>query len=299
MQIEDLGGDEGFENFKTSNKTLLVDADTLIFAACVMNEYQEDLLPREFYSDAEWDEIVNNPYYDSESHAIWYLDEEKAWSDIVERLLEIQGLTNTKDYELHLTSGKGFRAKVDPMYKGNRAKLRYPTGLQIMKDKAVKELGAIIHTEFESDDIVVAKKMKWPNKYIMSSPDKDVLYSVPGKHFNYYRSVQYNIEPKWVEVDAETALKFQYYQCLMGDSTDNIKGCPGIGKKRAEEALRDLVSTCDMWKKVVSMFEAKGLTIKDALRDMRLVSMHQLYYDAKKDKWEVRLWEPPCDAKKA
>jgi hypothetical protein len=297
MQIDDLGDTEGLDGFEQPTKTLLVDADTLIFASCVMNEYQEDLLPREFYTEAEWQEVIEHPLYDEDTHSIWYLDEEKAWNDIVERLLEIQSMTNTKDYELHLTSGKGFRAKIDPMYKGNRAKLRYPTGLHLMKEKAVKELGAIIHSEFESDDIVVAKKMKWPNKYIMSSPDKDVLYSVPGKHFNYYRSVKHNIEPTWVEVDNETALKFQYVQCLMGDSTDNIKGCPGIGKKRAEKALENLISTCDMWKTIVKLFESKGLTVKDALRDMRLVSMHQLFYNPKKDKWEIRLWEPPCDPK--
>ena len=48
------------------NKIALIDADTIIFSACVSTEIVEELLPKSFYSDVEWMEIESNPYYNEE-----------------------------------------------------------------------------------------------------------------------------------------------------------------------------------------------------------------------------------------
>ena len=44
-------------------------------------------------------------------------------------------------------------------------------------------------------------------------------------------------------------------------------------------------------KVVVKLFKSKKLTIKEAIRDMRLVNMHQLDIDGE----TINLWNPPCD----
>ena len=48
------------------DKIALIDADTIIFSACVSTEIVEELLPKSFYSDVEWMEIESNPYYNEE-----------------------------------------------------------------------------------------------------------------------------------------------------------------------------------------------------------------------------------------
>ena len=289
--FENLGEEEGLEEFKTSNKIALIDADTIVYAACSTQEYADEVLSKEFYSDEEYEELINHPFYDDKTQAIWQVDEEAVLNLCIERITEIQALTNTKSVELHFTEGRNFRYDVDPMYKGNRSKTKYPAGLRETKAALLKLYSGGIHSEFEADDIVVMLKRTQPTKYILCAVDKDVYKAVPGKHFNYYRSVLYNIDMKWVETEAKDAYQFPYIQTLMGDSTDNIKGCPGIGKVKAAKAIEGLVTPCDMWKAVVKLFKSKKLTVKDAIRDMRLVNMHQLTIDKK-----IVLWEPPCEA---
>lgn len=288
--IEDLGAEEGLEVYKKSNKIALIDADTIIFAAAVIQEYSEDLLPKELYSDGEWQEIIEHPNYDEAEGCIWHTDEEKLYEVCVGRIREIQYVTNTKDVELYFTSGKNFRYEVDPMYKANRKNNHYPMGIAMTRDRLLKEFNGTICTTYEADDMVVMLKRTQPEKYVLCACDKDVYLSVPGTHFNYYRSELHNIPMKWIEIEAKDAYQFPYIQTLMGDTTDNIRGCPGIGKVKAAKAIAGLVTPEDMWKAVVKLFRSKKLTVKDAIRDMRLVNMHQLSING-----EIVLWQPPCN----
>ena len=287
--ISDLGAEEGLEDYKSGNKILLLDADTVAYTACLRHEYADDLLPRDMYSDSEWDTLINAPGYDEQDGCIWTINVEEATQSAIEQIRDIQSATDTKSVEAYFTSGRNFRYEVYPMYKGNRAKTRYPTGISQVKDELHKMYPGEICTEYEADDIVVMLKRTQPKKYVLAAIDKDVYKSVQGKHYNYYYSAKYGIEPKWVETEAKDAYQFPYLQTLMGDSTDNIRGCPGIGPKKAEKALAGLVTPCDMWRAVVSLFISKKLTIKDAMQDMRLVNMHQLGLDK-----NITLWEPPC-----
>ena len=287
----DLGEEEGLDDFKVSNKIALIDADTIVYASCVTREYADDLLAREMYTDEEWDDIVNHPGYDEAEDCIWMYNLDDVLADCKSRIIEIQSLTNTKSAELHFTEGRNFRYDVYDMYKANRKNTRYPQGMGAVKRKLLETYDGGIHSTYEADDIVVLRKRINPDKYVLCAVDKDVYKSVVGKHFNYYRSAHYNIDMKWVETEAVDAYKFPYLQTLMGDSTDNIPGCPGIGPKKAEKAIEGLVTPCDMWKAVVKLFKAKKLPIHDAIRDMRLVNMHQLDVDEK----TINLWSPPCD----
>lgn len=284
-----FGGNENYQ------RVALIDADTIAYGACSGFEYPSDLLARHMYNEDEWNELISNPNYDEKEHCIWNIDLDEALESAINKVKYIMEKTETGSAELYFTTGKNFRYIVDPMYKANRADTRYPVGLKELKQLLLKEFPGEIMEEVEADDVVVYLKRTQPEKYVLCAVDKDVYKSVPGKHWNYYESAKYNIAQKWVEIDAESAKKFPYVQTLMGDSTDNIRGCPGIGPKKAEQALKGCNTPEEMWKEVVSLFEKKNLTIKDAIRDMRLVNMHQLIKTEGGYKWEP--WTAPTLSK--
>lgn len=123
---------------------------------------------------------------------------------------------------------------------------------------------------------IINGKAEVYRNFVMCAVDKDLLKSIPGKHFNYYSSDKHNIQPKFVEVEEAEAIMFNYLQAIMGDSSDGIKGVPGIGPKKAKKFLNKDMSELEMWEGVVKAYESKGLTFVDALTTMRLVSIKQL-----------------------
>ena len=278
--------------FEGNSKVALIDADTVVYAVASVKEYPEDLLSQDFYSDEEWEKLISEPTYDEQEHCIWRIDIEEATQMCVDKIEYIKERADCSTAELYFTSGKNFRYAVDPMYKANRKNSRYPVGMMALKKELLSRYPGEICTEIEADDAVVYLKRTQPDKYVLCAVDKDVYKSVAGDHFNYYTSAKYKIPMKWVETTKEDAEAFPYLQTLMGDSTDNIRGCPGIGPKKAEKALAKCKTSLERWEIVVKLFEQKKLTVKDAIRDMRLVNMHQVTKD-KETKWVVNFWIPP------
>jgi hypothetical protein len=285
--IEDIDLGYGGEILPPENNLVaLIDADTLAYTSCVLCEQREDMMPREFYTDAEWEEAINNPNYDEESHAIWTINLEEAYEKAMEKLDRIYQKTGCRSCEMHFSDGRdNFRYKVYPAYKANR-KGRSPAGLRELKYKLHENFEGTISTEWEADDIVVYLKESNPEKYMMVAVDKDLLYSVVGTHFNYYESSQYNIDMKFVDVDAETQMKWPYIQALVGDSVDGIKGVKGVGKAKAPKMLSYCTTPAECWEVVKQAYEDSGETFIQAIVTMQLVDMHQ--FNGK----EIVLWNP-------
>lgn len=85
----------------------------------------------------------------------------------------------------------------------------------------------------EADDLVAYYGVNNDGlKTVICSPDKDVLYQCIGRHFNYQKL-------EFVTTSETDAEKFLWTQVLMGDSTDNIQGIPGVGIKTAENWMKD------------------------------------------------------------
>ena len=59
-------------------------------------------------------------------------------------------------------------------------------------------------------------------------------------------------------------------QTLIGDTADNYKGLPGVGKVGAEKIINQDMSYTDMWQAVVEAYKSKGYTEKDALIQARV-----------------------------
>ena len=122
---------------------------------------------------------------------------------------------------------------------------------------------------------------------VMVSLDKD-FRTIPGIHFNPSK------ERKPVAVTLPQADRAWMYQTLIGDSTDNYKGCPGIGPKKADAFLRHPSVNAPLeflWSFVVNAFRSKGLTERDALVQARVARILR-DEDYNKTTKEVRLWHP-------
>lgn len=243
-----------------NDKIALIDADTVVFGAVSVHQY-------EYYDIEKGEDAFGINLEDALSHSL----------DHVEKIL---AATGCKSAELYFTAGMNFRYQVDPDYKANRKGLHRPPGLKETKVAMLEHYPGKVCLEWEADDEVTYLKKKDPEKYILCAVDKDVLKATPGKHWNYYSSARYNIEPKWVDVDDTTAIRHNFLQAIIGDPTDGIKGVPGIGAKGAEKFIpKEPNNDIDCWLGVVKAFESKGLTILDALVTYQLVSMHQLVDD--------------------
>lgn len=132
---------------------------------------------------------------------------------------------------------QNFRKYFYPDYKANRPPT--PEFMDVWKDTILAvydELGAIGLKYIESDDAVSMYVRYCDISYsqsevIVVSADKD-LNQISGEHYNPRKHETYF-------VTAKEAYYNYHKQLLTGDSTDNIKGIPGIGDKKADKALME------------------------------------------------------------
>lgn len=155
---------------------------------------------------------------------------EEGMAGIDSRIQHMLNITETDKYHLFLST-RSFRhalSKVRP-YKGKRGKIDKILLPSLLKYLEVEHGGTRVNG-LEADDLVTFFHTEDPDNSIVCSPDKDVLKQNTGTHYSYGKQ-------EFVEVTSEEADKFLWVQTLMGDTTDNIEGIPGIGPKKAESIL--------------------------------------------------------------
>jgi DNA polymerase-1 len=152
------------------------------------------------------------------------------------------------DYAMAIGNNEGsnFRYDIYDKYKANRTKSKSerPEWFYDLKSNIVNDYDGCIFADYcEADDLIRI----WANQiedYIVVSVDKD-LDCIEGKHYNPRKDLIYTIQ----EEDAN----YNYWkQIIMGDSTDNIPGVPGIGPKKAEKLLLEeppAVAACKAYEK--------------------------------------------------
>ena len=194
----------------------------------------------------------------------------KRLSEIVEKL----DCTDCRVY-VGSTSVTNFRyaTAVTYPYKGNRAASVKPEHYEALHRFIVK-LGAIEAHGEEADDRVARDSVS--GDYILVHVDKD-LNQLEGWHYNPVTGAEYYIER------LEGLYNF-YIQMLMGDSTDNIKGIPGMGKVGAAKVLVGAHSENEMCTRVLEQYKAHQLPYEYLLETANL-----LYLRREKD---VE-WSPP------
>ena len=196
----------------------------------------------------------------------------ESMATVVEDLM-LFDLVNSESFEFFLTGKNNFRydiAKTAP-YKGNRKDVKKPRHLPLMREYMINAYGASVSEGQEADDDIAIRATELGTDCVIVSIDKDFL-QVPGWHYNFVKRTT-------VAVSEEEALRNFYTQVLVGDSADNIKGAPGIGKAKAAKLLADLKTEQELYQCCVEAMGADRV-----LEDARLLWLRRK---------PNQIWEPP------
>ncbi len=159
-------------------------------------------------------------------------------------LRDILTLTQADDYIGSFSDKETFRNEryLYAPYKGERPEK--PDWLKqwepTIKEHFINKHGFVTPSFLEADDVVIAMahfcneaSIPW----VISSPDKDVK-QIPGRFYDFKKvPVQGSEVPVVATVTAEQAHRNFWMSVLTGDTTDNVKGVPGLGDKKATALL--------------------------------------------------------------
>ena len=164
-------------------------------------------------------------------------------------LLKIQQEYPTGAGAMFFDCGKvGFRLKLAPEYKANRPPM--PDALK-QQLPIIREMAAAFgwplleEPEYEADDLIAAfAQALEPRQIRIISSDKDLAQLVDDRiHLLAPDPKNTGFEERGVaEIEAKFAVSpalIPDYLALLGDSSDNIPGVPGIGAKGAAQLLRE------------------------------------------------------------
>ena len=136
------------------------------------------------------------------------------------------------NYNLILSGKTNYRDEIATIkpYKGNRENIERPFHLEACRKYMFDNYWAELVEGYEADDEVAMRQMG--DDTCIVTIDKD-LKMVPGWNYDW-------VKDEKVYITEEEGWRFFYTQMLVGDSVDNIAGCPGVGKKTAPPLLEGL-----------------------------------------------------------
>lgn len=247
-------------------RTLLIDADTLIFSASTASEYE-----------CQWSEWLYTLHSDFNEARDKF---EASVHEIVESLRPDKLIFALSD-ELR------FRPMVMPTYKHNR-KGRKPIVYQPLREYVQETRDTYMKPWLEGDDVlgILATHPKLvEGEKIVVSIDKD-MQTIPGLHVNYGKA------PGEIATVSEEEADYNWMmQTLTGDKTDGYPGVPGVGPVKAEKIIGGMTDLGEMWPAVVRTYVKAGLSEEVALQNARVARiLRHTDYDYKAR--EVILWTP-------
>lgn len=163
-----------------------------------------------------------------------------------EKIQTIFTATKGTSYIIFLSNTPYFRHIIYPEYKAQRSKYKSPLKwLKTLKAYLKENYNTYTMKDVEADDLCayeIYRLRGLKEKVVLCSPDKDLLKSIPGSHFNYKYNMDKGdvVKGTWEHTMPEDALKFFWTQMLEGDTADNIKGVDGIGKVGAKKIVDDV-----------------------------------------------------------
>ena len=250
------------------DKTLLIDGDIVAYKVAAACEEAVD-----------W----GNDFWTLHADA----KEGKAQVDIY--IEELKDILNVKHARVFLSSKTNFRHELYPDYKANRKNTRKPMILGTLKEHMAVKWDAETEDNLEADDLIgIAATDPDLGGYhnIAVSVDKD-FKSIPCSHYNPDKP-----EDNVFTVTVDEADRYHLMQTLVGDSTDNYKGCPSVGPVKANKLLDESETTAEAWGNILKAFDKAGLSSQHALVQARLAKIlrHENYdYQTK----TIKHWEPP------
>jgi Autographiviridae exonuclease len=202
--------------------------------------------------------------------AAWQTDQ------LIARILEE---VNADDWKIYLSGDNNYRYTIFPDYKANRRDMPKPRHLEHVREYLVLEHNATIADGCEADDELGIEGTRiGADGAIICSLDKDLL-QVPCTHYNFVRRELRRVSP------AEGLRNF-YEQVLIGDATDNVHGCRGIGKAKAPKVLAECSDEHSYVQATWRAYETAGQTEAEFVRTCKL-----LFVQRRRDEQ----WSPPLD----
>lgn len=195
----------------------IIDADVVLYQACSAGRVTP-LFPSD---DPDAEEYSYN------------LDFAKQAFD---RALErIKVRLNLDYYIVCISDKQNFRKIKIPGYKANRTTPK-PVLYNSLKQWCQSNYNYVVYSGMEADDTcgILATECPVDQIRIRVSIDKDFL-SVPGKFYDMNKDIEYNIT--WHEAFSQLVK-----QILMGDSVDGYYGLPGIGPKKAQKIMDEILA---------------------------------------------------------
>lgn len=182
-------------------------------------------------------------------------------------------------------SRKYFRHDLFPDYKGNRSGMERPSALTFTYQYLSEKYKVVQKAGLEADDLlgILGTQPDIDNPVVVSI-DKDIM-TLPCKVYNPDKM------QRAMRINPNVADLAIFKQAMMGDSSDNYKGIPGIGTAKADKILADAPHPKLAWDVTRDAFIANGLTEADALLMVRLARILR-HGDYKESTGEVRLWSP-------
>lgn len=170
------------------------------------------------------------------------------------------GVHNTVYLVHKITSGHTWKKDLYPTYKLTRKRDEELGNFrEYVMIKYQDELTRV--PQLEADDVIVA----YQEYFLYNTSDDSIVFS-DDKDLKYYTIVHSKInesEPILEELDESNL----YRQMLAGDSEDNIQGIPKVGMKTADKLLNLEYS----FKKVISIYKEKGISIDECAKNLNLV----------------------------
>lgn len=189
--------------------------------------------------------------------------------------------TGSTGYLSFLSGSNSFRKELNPEYKANRKDRIEPEYLQPVREHLVVGWQSTIADYVEADDELGIAQTQLDEPTIICSIDKDLL-QVPGMHYNFVTGV-------FRTVTELEALHNFYYQIIMGDNSDNIKGFDGIGRAKVPKFLEPTISYLWSLTTEQDMYDfTRDLYQQHGMEDQYEMNAHCLYIHRKTgDKWHA------------
>jgi 5'-3' exonuclease len=165
--------------------------------------------------------------------------------------------TGADEFSIFLSGSNNFRNTILFEYKANRTQPK-PKYLAEVREYLTDKYKAETTDGYEADDALGVAQCAATDT-IICSLDKD-LKMIPGLHYSFEISGTSKLGKKWSrpmeisKVEPFDGLKCFYTQLLVGDPTDNVKGCPGVGKVGAEKLLRDCTTEQELFEAVQASY---------------------------------------------
>ena len=180
---------------------------------------------------------------------------------------------------------KYFRNDIYPEYKANRAGLERPSALTETYEYLADKYSHERRPGLEADDLlgIFGTHPDVPNPVVISI-DKDMM-TLPVKYLNPDKM------RRPIKINKASADYAMLLQSMIGDSTDNYKGIPGIGKVKAAKIVGASTNPSVIWKNIQQAFIDNHLTVEYAITMVRLARILR-FEDYNFETGEVRLWHP-------